>query len=243
MNVSQIADLARDQTNTNVSQISDDTFVKYLNFVKNDFYSAMITEIGDNYGWDYWIPDWWLIAGQNEYAFPSIASDETWALKVKWVSICYDWKTYDDWSLIYIKAKERGADSLKEDIGYYEQEASFERPFFMVADKSIFIYPKPKESVANWIRLIGIRNIPDYTINTTEEQMYIQPQFHEILLQGTLPYIYRKQRNQQDAQLEKQEYERQKKNTILKMAERVQSPFMANYPHNEQHTTNTLEQL
>jgi len=57
MNVQDILDIARDQTYQTTTQLPDTTLLKYLNIVKNDFFSYLITSVDENYNWDYFKVD------------------------------------------------------------------------------------------------------------------------------------------------------------------------------------------
>jgi hypothetical protein len=73
MNVNDIIELARDQSYCNTSQVPDSIAVKYLNIVKNDFFSYLLTYADDNYNWDYFTDD--TVVNQDEYRFPEVAYD------------------------------------------------------------------------------------------------------------------------------------------------------------------------
>jgi len=57
MDVTDILDLARDQTSKTATNLPNTTLIKYLNIVKNDFFSYLITAIDENYNWDYFNTD------------------------------------------------------------------------------------------------------------------------------------------------------------------------------------------
>jgi len=52
MDVADIIDLARDQTHTNSTQFPDAQMLKYLNIVKNNFWSYIVSSISEDYDWD-----------------------------------------------------------------------------------------------------------------------------------------------------------------------------------------------
>lgn len=227
MDVSKIISLARTLTHKTSAQVPDSEIVDYLNLTKDDFWTALITSVGENYYWDYWTTD--SVVNQTEYIIPEVASDEEWALKLNSVAICYDGETYDNGNLKYIKAKEESLWSLKKDMFYYEQYADYENPIYTVNDYSVLIFPQPKTSITNGIKLSGIRNIKDYTVDTLEAEMVIRSSYHKILLQWILPYIYKANWELDKYNLEMSEYERMKRETIRKMSDRVQTPFYADY--------------
>jgi hypothetical protein len=73
MNVNDIIELARDQSYCNTSQVSDAIALKYLNIVKNDFFSYLLNAADDNYNWDYFTDS--TVVNQDEYRFPEVAYD------------------------------------------------------------------------------------------------------------------------------------------------------------------------
>ena len=236
MDVSKIITLSRKLTHKTQAQVSDSDVVDYLNIAKDDFWTALITAVWENYHWTYWNTD--IVNWQNEYIVPEVASDEEWVLKLSSVSICYDWNTYDNWKLQHIKAREESLWSLKKDMAYYENYSDYENPIYTVNDNSIFIFPAPKKDITDGIKLSGIRNIKDYTETTTEAEMVVSPSYHKILLQWILPYIYKANWELDKYNLEMSEYERMKRETIRKLSDRVETPFYAGYPNNNEYSTN-----
>jgi hypothetical protein len=73
MNVNDIIELARDQSYCNISQVPNDIALKYLNIVKNDFFSYLLTYADDNYNWSYFKTN--TVINQDEYNFPQVAFD------------------------------------------------------------------------------------------------------------------------------------------------------------------------
>lgn len=227
MDVSKIITLARTLTHKTQSQVSDTDIVNYLNLAKDDFWTAIVSAVWENYHWDYWTAD--TVANQTEYVIPWVASTVEWTMKIDTVAINYDWKKYDNWKLKYIKAEEKDLWSLSKDLTYYEQYADFNKPFYVLNDNSIFIFPTPTVSITGWIKLSWIKNIKDYTTTTLEEEMVISPLYHKILLQWVLPYIYKSIWELKKYQFEMWEYERMKREAIAKLSDRIQTPFYADY--------------
>ena len=118
MDVSEIIDLARDQTHTDDSEFTDARILKYLNIVKNNFWSYIISSISEDYDWDIFTTD--TVVDQDEYTLPAMASDSAWAKKVTSVAVNYDDETYDDWGLKYIKAQPVKLSSLARNWNYYK---------------------------------------------------------------------------------------------------------------------------
>ena len=218
MNVNDIIELARDQSYCNISQVPNDIALKYLNIVKNDFFSYLLTYADDNYNWSYFKTN--TVINQDEYNFPQVAFDSAWILKIKELYINYDWKTYDNWLLMYNRAREVNPTSLNFDWNYYLNEQNPDSPIFYIADNSVFIAPAPTVAITNWIQVKWIKNIPDYTIDTTEAQMKLPIPYHYILVQWLLPYFYKKRWDMQKSSYENWEYIRQRQEICKQLGNR-----------------------
>lgn len=228
MNAQDILDLIRDQSYQTTSNLPDATLIKYLNIVKNEFFSYLITAVDENYNWDYFNAD--TVVGQTEYTFPDVAYDTAGLIKVKEVLINYDWETYDNGNLIYKKARQINRSTLKYDWDYYVNNQNPDYPIFYVAERSIFIAPTPTVVTTNWIRMIGIRNIPDYTVSTTEADLRIPITYQHILIQWVLPYVYKRKGEIDKANFEQSEYIRKRSDIIKELSDRVISPTTMRLP-------------
>lgn len=228
MNVTDILDMARDLTHQTVSQMPNPILIKYLNIVKNNFFSYLITSVDENYNWNYF--SWDLVVWQDEYLFPAVAHDSTWLLKIQELYINYDWKTYENWALKYVKVIEVWQAELTMPWDYYVNKQSEEDPIFYIADNSVFIAPAPKLAIVNWIRVKWIQNIPDYTEATTEAELKIPLPYQDILVQWILPYIYKRIWNQQKSTFEMSEYIRQRKDLVEQLSNRKTWPHFMTLP-------------
>lgn len=73
MNVSDIYDLAIDQTHVNTTDFPNTRVIKYINIVKDDFWSYIVTYMNQDYNYDIFKTD--SVIGQSEYVLPQIAND------------------------------------------------------------------------------------------------------------------------------------------------------------------------
>jgi len=229
MDVSEVIDLARDQTHTNDTQFPDAQVLKYLNIVKNNFWSYIVTSINEDYDWDIFTVST-TVVNQSEYQLPVVASDTAWIKKINNISINYDWETYDDGTLKYIKAMEIKPSNLAREWNYYKNNQDSDYPIYYIADNSYFVAPMPTAAIANWIQVKGIKKIPDYATTTVEADMVIPIDHHDILIQWILPYIYKAQGKNQESASEKQEYIRQRTQATTELADRNLSPILMDYP-------------
>jgi hypothetical protein len=112
--------------------------------------------------------------------------------------------------LKYKNVRQTTFERLPQEWNFYLYSQDTARPLFVMADNSVFIAPVPKNSVANGIQYRGIRNIIDWTLTTTEDEMKIPYQFHEVLVFGLASYIYSIKTMNADALSARQEYERRR---------------------------------
>ena len=73
MDASWIFTMARELSNTNSTDFSDTRLLPFLNQVKNDLFSYLITWINEDFNWDLWTTT--SVANQSEYILPEAAGD------------------------------------------------------------------------------------------------------------------------------------------------------------------------
>ena len=228
MDVSDIISLIRDQTHTTDDEFDNDRILKYLNIVKDDFFSTIIVWVNEDYNWDYFKTD--TIANQDEYILPDIEVNTIGTKKIKGISINYNGKTYDNGRDKYIKSKEVDLATLDRDWNHYVQNQSEEFPIYFIADNSFFIAPAPKKDRSNAIILRGIREISDYEYATLWPDLWFPSEYHHILVQWCLPYIYKAQGRNSEVIFEQQEYIRKREQSVFELADRNQSSTYLDYP-------------
>ena len=239
MDAAAIIDLARDQSHVNSTQFSDAQIVKYLNRVKDNFWSYLNSANREGYNYDIFTATT-TVVNQSEYQLPAVAWDTAWIKKVYSISINYDWETYDTWVLKYLKAREVSPSSLAHDWNYYVNNQSADDPIYYIADNSYFVAPAPQSAVTSWVQVKGTKKIADYTASTTEANIIIPVDHHEVLVQGILPYIYKAQWKLQESSFEKAEYERQRDLIVKELADRNLSPITLTYPDEINENTYTI---
>ena len=221
-------DLSRDQANVNATNFPDTRVLKYLNIVKNNFWSYIVTAISEKYNWDIFTVDD-IIPNKSEYLIPEVTSDIAWAKKINSILINYDWETYDDWTIKYIKATETDPSILQKDWNYYVNNQDVSKPLYYIADNSYFIAPSVND-LSGSIQVKWIKKIPDYETTTLEIDTIIPIDQHDILIQWVLPYILKAQNKSEESINEKQEYIRQRKEATTELSDRNLSPIYMEYP-------------
>lgn len=85
---SNIITRARRLYNVNTTQYSDADALTDLNELKNNFLSALINAVEEDWNWDKWTAD--TVSLQGEYTLPLMGASTAGAKQIKQVSISYD---------------------------------------------------------------------------------------------------------------------------------------------------------
>ena len=229
MDVNTIIDLAIDQTHVSPDDYPRTRVLPYLNLVKNNFRSAMVAELWEDYIWDIFKTD--SVVNQVEYTLPAMATDTSGTKKVRGVSIKYD-------GVNYTRATEVKPWELKEHWSYYQEKQDTHCPIYYIADNSIFIAPLIKTVIKDAIELKGLKNIPDYSIDGLESTIWFPVDSHDVLIQGILPYILKSQGKGKESQYEKNEYIRMRDENINTLTDRNPWPSYMTYPEDREPDSN-----
>jgi len=224
-----MANLARELANVSIDDYPDTRLLPFFNVVKDDFWSYLITAIRANYNWDIWTVTQTVI-NQSEYVIPEAATDKEWNLKISWLWICYDWDKYDDWRYKYVKAREVNIQSLQKHWNYYLNNQPKTDPIYYIADKSIFIAPTFDKVLPDAIEIRWIKNIVDYTVDSTEEDIKLPSYLHMDLVQWVLPFIHKAEWRLDEASYEQKIYEQQRELAVKKFANRSVWPSYLTFP-------------
>ena len=227
---SKIESLVRRYTGASSSQYTQTDFYDDLNMVKDEFWNKIVAQKS-------WRQSRWdiskantTVVGQSEYKFPTIANIPS-IKTISSVAINYDWKTMKSGELVYTPAIEVNPYTLPYDWQYYKQEQSQDKPIYYVADKSVFIAPMPTEARLNGLKIEWVFKIPDYTTETTEAQMIIEPDFHQTLLLGVIPYALMSKRAPMDEINKAQvDYERKMIESLRIITDMTEEPKEMRYP-------------
>jgi hypothetical protein len=170
MDVSTIISLSRKQTSTTTWQISDNDYLTYLNIVYKDIFSRLSTA-SKKYTWQTYVTD--VVADQTEYTIPAPVSTQTWLKLV--LDVFYKWekiKIYDS------------------DIRDNETVAEYVKPYGIIRDWSIFIYPTPKEDIEWWLRMEW-KYIPlDLELTDTETYIKLPAEYHNVMVKWLNSYVF-----------------------------------------------------
>jgi hypothetical protein len=200
--------------------IGQATCLRWLNKVKDKFWSGIVTAVGEDFRWQQWTTN--SVVGQSEYPMLEVATDRAGTKKIESVYVAYDNTLYANTSkLEYTKCTLVTRTSLEREWEWYEANQPANKPLYIIADNSIFIAPLPTVAITNGIKLTGIRKIVDYTSDTDETGMGITSEYSSVLVQGLIPYIYRFQGKINEANAETAEYERLETKALYDLGDRT----------------------
>lgn len=226
----KIIDQMRRIAKVDSSQYTDANALIDLNTLKDEFWSAIVTNVQERYNWEKWKTD--LVALQSEYTLATVAYNTSWTKLLNSVSINYDWETYTNtWELKYIKCTLKNPDTLENDWDYYVENQSETDPIYYVADNSYFIAPAPITAVTNWIKLSWIRKIPDYSLTTTEADMKIPVDQQQALVYWlVVHWLMNKWTDDWTINNAESRWERKKAEAIRNLETRIENPIFLTYP-------------
>lgn len=183
MNSTGIISYARSLTNISQWQIDNTSALIILNKAYKDFYKKIVN-LDKNYFWDRRtsnIVDW-----QYEY---SILSPSAWVygifkpekLRIKYTSTSdFINVTFTDW------------DMLTETPEWYAVNQSKEEPIAVITDnKFVHIFPTPDANVTGWLLIEGAKQPYELTISSTENEILIDPLYHEVIAYMMCPSMYK----------------------------------------------------
>lgn len=217
------------------SQYQQSDFLEDINDVKNKFWSKYVSWSESDRHYQEWTTE--SYDNQSEYTLVNVTSSTEWTKLLKSVAINYNWETYtQSWLLKYNKAREVNKDTLQNEWNYYVEHQPQNDPIYFIADNSFFIAPSPKTSEwwANRLKLTGIRNIADYTISTTESEMIIPVDYHDVLMYWVFPYaLMTKRVDNNEIQKAQNDYAIAERDALNALMNRKEWPIIMEYPESE----------
>jgi len=226
-----IIDQMRRRVKVDTSQYTDADALKDLNTLKDEFWSALITNVAEDYNWDRWFVN--LTTTDSEYSIPTVAYNTAWTKILKQVAISYEWDTYKEtWNIQYTPAREVNPNTLEHDWFYYVEKQDKKDPIYFVADNSLFIAPSFRTAwLVDRIKLTWIRKIPDYSLTTTEADMKISVDQQQALVYGLMiDWYFNKWVDDNTINNAAVRWENKKQEAIRTLSVRVESPTTFKYP-------------
>jgi len=141
----------RVDNSVDIAQLSDVVWLRYYNDWR-DILIDKIISIKEDFFYNY--ITWNIAINQVEYTIP-LRWDLDWAGNPMWwliklKSLSRKFKTTDT---EFSKIDGRVLENLENDLETYE---TLNEEFFTLSDNSVFLYPKPTESITWWLKMYGI---------------------------------------------------------------------------------------
>ena len=210
MNASQIISFARKLSKwVSASQLNPQEMEVVLNKAYKDFYKKIV-DLDKNYFRDQWTAD--VAIDQYEYSI----AQPWWAtfgmfkpekIRIKYSSTSdFVDLTFQEW------------DNLTETPEYYAVNQSKEDPFVIITDrKYIHIFPTPDVSVTWWLIFEWAKKPYDLTESSDENDILIDPLYHDALAYMMVPIIEKEKWNIADKNDAIMEAEKELNNALKSM--------------------------
>ena len=189
MDVSSIIERNRRQCNVDENQYTDTQWVEDINFVYQDLCNSIVTEVAEDFFWDYVKTD--TAIWQSEYniselivsTWPTVTAD---IKKIQSVGIKYD--STDEY---YTKLKKRDFNLFEKHRDYYADNWNESEAIYTIKDESIFIFPTPDAVVTEWLDIEVIYTPVDLVLASTSDDIKLPREFHILLWIWMEQYGYR----------------------------------------------------
>lgn len=229
MTPQQILTYIREKWQVTDNEMSDDYIYELMSHKYHSLWQE-ITLIDENYGADFW--DTNTVTNVNKYPMKTPVEKtvsniaEFGQLKIEKITIRY--RDTDKYPVI---AEKKDRQFMKQPKEWYEDNQSIYNPFYIVSDKSIFLYPKPKNTIINGITMYWVKkpyNLNQYTTNI--DDILLEPEYHNIIALATLINVYRERQRPDQAQETESYYNREKERMLKNIATRSLQPMKWNIP-------------
>lgn len=179
MDVAKLISLSRRITNTSSWQITDANYLDYVNIIYQDIFARLANK-EEKYTRNEFKTD--VVINQNEYILPAFSAWTSTGLKKVLVVYLYD--TED------AEYKKLGMYDERGLTIYPSEYDNTDKPFYIKQDWSIFIYPTPTENITDWIKIVWTYIPLDLTTSSTETDIKLPREYHNIMLYGINMYVF-----------------------------------------------------
>jgi len=185
MDIATLITFVRDQTAVSSDNVADATILRYLNIAYHRVENAIADRVDEDYFWDIFTTD--TVAGQAEYVLKQNSSTQNGVKKINRVEMKY---SDDDeyFSLL-------DADAMSNFQIAYDNLQESGAEFYEFRDGSVFINPKPENSVTQWLKVHAIQALIDLATDDAETKVFPNHtelrQYHHIVALGAIPYVER----------------------------------------------------
>lgn len=181
MDVSSIISISRKQTwGTSTSQVSDASYLEYLNIIYWDIFSRLSTK-SKKYARDLYSPTA-IVSGQNEYTLPKedISESETGLKRVLRVDVKYTSTSNRVKCWVY------DSSPIQTELTDYDNK---EAPIVIQRDWSYFIYPALTDT--GWSIRVEWAYMPlPLTLATTSKSIKLKNEYHDVMINWINMYVF-----------------------------------------------------
>ncbi len=218
MIVNDMITLARTQGNVTEWQIDDSQMLIYANIIYHDVENAVIEWVNEDFFRDIFTTD--TVENQNEYTFQESTATQDGTKKIKRLEIKY--KSTDTYAQLLDRNDINNFNFTKD---YLENTITQQNWFYEIKDSSVFVYPVPDTAVTDWLKAHVIIALKDLVIWWAESTIFPWHselrQFHQLIVQGMLSWVY-----WQKQELDKQQtalalYEEAKQDMVDALSDRT----------------------
>lgn len=203
MNVQQIIDRAIRLSHTDSDNYTNTMALEDLNLAYQELVDEIVSITKGDYFWD--TGKTTTAIWQSEYVAEKLGLEPN-DLDIKKINKVFI--KYTDGQEYPTQLKYVAPTLLEAHPDYYKDTQPTTDPFFYIQDNSIFIYPAPTEVVNWWLELFVIHKPADLAIDWEEADIEIPTQFHKVLSDKLMVYIYESQNKINESQVALQNYDR-----------------------------------
>lgn len=211
MNVQWIIDRARSLWYVSQAQYSNAKALEDFNTIYKLICSTIMQQINEYYFSDEIVGDYFN--DRNEY----LLKDDVNGINVNKVNSV--WVKYSN-DGDFVKAIKKDKSEMKEDHDYYNETTSEIAPFYYIYDDSVFIYPKPAEYVVWGLKLDASLTPIDLTIEWVESDILLSVEYHYLIAEWMLQYIYQRRGLLNEKNNAKAEFDNSMTDLILLLSDR-----------------------
>lgn len=227
MNVADFIARVRQDTHTSEYQVTDSRILEFINEVRNDVANDIITRINEDFFRDVFTIQGSTQVGVNEYSLKKCEWAVAWVKKVNSVEI--QW--HEDMPFQLLDHRKNTSTNLTMDE---LNEIPENMGFFDIKDNSIFIYPAPKESILNGIRMQAVVSLLDLTLAWTEADFFPWHselrEYINVLIYWVDAKVFRAKRYQTEAQEAEVEYNNARREMLIELSDRYNEPLQTSLP-------------
>ena len=223
MTLAEIYTMSRLNTGTTSTNLIDATLLTLTNVTYRELINIITSRVNEDFFYDEWTFD--TVANQREYTFP-VRTASVAGLK-KLISVGIKYATTDDYYRITTPTK---FSNLSSDPTYYVENQTNTKPFFTVADKSVFIYPAPTTAITGGWLLYGISDPIELQAGATEAQIKIPVDYHQLIVLGNEYKIYKSRQLPDDSARAYNYFLSECNRMVTELSDRIIRPLESEMP-------------